>query len=154
MCCPNKKKMNLKESNEQTYFDLPCPRHWQACSCKLSPSNPAPSSVYRIVNHCLLYRTQVRSLPCLVTKSLTPCSCLDLTNVTLACEDSRNLSTLQAVVSFDSYVVDARRKQEPCCWCLNKKKSCWCQNKKKDHCGKTVTHPILSPFQTIYVHKK
>ena len=59
-------------------------------------------SIYSIFEKCvvikkvLFYRTPVRSLSTLVTNSitdwLTHYSCWDLIDVTLACEDSRNLS--------------------------------------------------------------
>ena len=103
--------------------------------------------------HCL-------ALSVTVSHSLPQCSCWNLVDVTLACEDSRNLFEatrppipLPAVVSFDSHVKDIGRKQMPCCSCQNKtkamllmleqntdKRCCWCWNKTKAMVSKISDH--------------
>ena len=84
----------------------------------------------------ILYQTQARSLPYLVTESLTDSCCRDLTDLTLACEDARvavgyfmdrlylsftaeqNKCNALMPEQNKSHVVDAvdiGTKQEPCC---------------------------------------
>ena len=70
------------------------------------------------------YQTRVRSLSCLVSKSLTE-------SVTAFVETwlrwplrvkiHATSFALPAIVSFDSPVVDIGTKQKTCCWCRNKK---------------------------------
>ena len=65
-------------------------------SAKLASANTfvnfaSISSSLCMVIFTSFYRTQVRSLPCLVSHSACKSSLWDLTDVTLACKDSRNL---------------------------------------------------------------
>ena len=94
------------------------------------------------------YQTRVRSLSCLVSKSLTE-------SVTAFVETwlrwplrvkiHATSFALPAIVSFDSPVVDIGTKQKTCCWCRNKKKTfCW---------GWFFTLPSSSSLQNIVRRK-
>ena len=103
--------------------------------------------------------------------------CWDFTDVTLACEDSHNLSKSHATSPWltscqllsvltammltleqnKSHVVEARWKQKPCCWCWKNKAhdvdAGWKQTPFCWSRNKTKAFYFLSPFQTILRRK-
>ena len=105
------------------------------------------------LHYIKFYQTQVYSLPCLVSQSVSQ----PVTNVvdtwlmwpwrvkirSTSSKVTQPLLALPAVVSFDtamllmlehnkSHVVDAGKKQKPCCWCRKKQNPCcWCRNKTR-----------------------
>ena len=107
----------------------------------------------------------VIALPC---HWVGPFTCWNLIDVTLACEDSRNLPCLNSCCQFwqlwcwhwnkinailylseqnKSHVVDVGWKQRPFCWCKNKTKALLLMLKQnKSHGVKKVIRPIFSSF--------